>query len=69
MSKRQYLTWQEAIKEVQKGKKLFFHHRGKAVPIDKNTTFQQLQWDYFDLYELTWNDILNGKYSIVPESQ
>jgi len=61
---RQYLTWQEAVKAAQEGKKLLFHYNGKAVPVDKDTTIQSLQWEHFDIL-LSWNDIFSGKFSIV----
>lgn len=68
MSRQHYLTWEQAIKAVQQGKRLLFYHCGKAVPIDKSTTFQNLQWDYFGPFEITWSDLLNGKYSIIGDA-
>lgn len=32
MSRQHYLTWEQAIKAVQQGKRLLFYHCGKAVP-------------------------------------
>lgn len=61
---QQFLTWQEAVKAAQEGKKLLFHHNGKIVPVDKNTTIQALQWEYFGAFGLTWHDIFNGKYTL-----
>jgi len=40
---QQFLTWQEAVKAAQEGKKLLFHHNGKTVPVDKNTTGSVLE--------------------------
>ena len=64
MDKQQFLTWEEAVKAAQEGKRLLFHHEGKAVPVDKDTTIQELQWKYFGVFGLSWHDILNGKYSL-----
>jgi hypothetical protein len=60
-----YSTWEEARMAVEEGKKVMFHHKGIEVLVEKNTKFQDLQWNYFGTFGLTWNDILNGKYSIV----
>ena len=64
MDQQQFLTWEEAVKAAQEGKRLLFHHEGKAVPVDKDTTIQELQWKYFGVFGLSWHDILNGKYSL-----
>ncbi|MGN8232305.1 hypothetical protein ACTHAL_004256 [Priestia flexa] len=58
------MNWEEAKAIVNEGKTVFFHHRAKVVPVNKDTTFQDLQWNYFGSLELTWADIVNGKYSI-----
>jgi len=59
------LNWKEAKEAVESGKKVLFHHRGKAVEVDKNTDFQDLQWKHFGTFGLTWNDILNGQYTLM----
>jgi hypothetical protein len=58
------MNWDEAKKIVNQGDEVLFHHRGKVVPVTKDTKFQDLQWNHFGAFGLTWNDILNGKYSV-----
>lgn len=58
------MTWDEAREAVLLGKKVFMHHKGKTVRVTKDTTFEELQWEHFGSFRLTWTEILNGKYTI-----
>ena len=58
------MNLEEARKVVNEGKKVVFHHNGQLVLVNKDTNFKDLQWQYFGLFGLTWNNIFNGVYSL-----
>jgi hypothetical protein len=61
------MNWEEARQKVAEGETVLFHHREKVVPVGKDTKLSDLQWMHFGAFGLTWQDIVNGKYSVVRD--
>ena len=58
------ITWKEAIKTSKEGKQVYFHHNGKTVPVNQDTTTSELRWKHFGQFGLTLDDVVNGKYTV-----
>ena len=63
-----FITRKEAQEALEKGQRVHFHWKGKAVEVTKETTLADLRWALADkkaVFALRVVDVTNGQYSII----
>ncbi|MEM5009361.1 hypothetical protein WKH57_01440 [Niallia taxi] len=59
-----YVSWDEAKKAVEKGRKVNFYYRGKQIVLDKSSNMKDLYRE-FGYIDVTVYSVINGKYIII----
>ncbi|PAV30300.1 hypothetical protein CIL05_07470 [Virgibacillus profundi] len=65
MKENDFITREEALKALKKGKRVQFHWKDKVAEISPDTTLNELRWNLMANLKLLVSDVVNGKYSII----